>query len=62
MGSAPSHKKVRVSVPKWASEQDQFRREKKYPYCSGTFPECPKEIKSDTVDPECSKCPFYKNR
>ena len=60
MGSAPSHKKVRVSVPRWATEHDKFRKNK-YPNCAGTFPECPKEIKADVVEGECKNCPLYKN-
>jgi len=61
MGKAPSHKHERVSVPKWAKEQDQFRKEKKYPNCAGTFPECPTEIdiNKEPID-ECKKCPMYK--
>jgi hypothetical protein len=28
MGKVPSHKKVRVIVPAWGKEQDQFRKKK----------------------------------
>jgi hypothetical protein len=60
MGRSPSHKKSSVRVPQWAVEQNSFQREKKYPNCTGTFPECPQEIKPDSVDDECRKCPLYK--
>ncbi len=52
MGRAPSHKKVNIPKPKWAIEQDSFQRNKKYPYCRGTFPDCPelKELVSKTAE------------
>jgi hypothetical protein len=59
MGRAPSHKKERVAIPKWARDQDRFGRSKKYPGCKGTFPDCP-EIQPNYVDPMCKACPFYK--
>ena len=61
MGSAPSHKQKDVRVPKWAREQDSFRKNK-YPYCRGTFPDCPEEIKPDFVADVCKVCPIFKNK
>ncbi|MBI2523560.1 hypothetical protein HYW19_04150 [Candidatus Woesearchaeota archaeon] len=60
MGSAPSHKKAPVIIPKWAKQQDRFQRSTKYPYCRGTFPDCPEEIKSDFVADVCKVCPLFK--
>ena len=56
MGKAPSHKKDNFPTPKWAREQDRFNSKKKYPYCVGTFPDCPK----DPNDNDCKICPLYK--
>ena len=62
MGSAPSHKKVNSPKPEWAVKQDNFQRSKKYPYCRGTFPDCPEEIKPDFVADVCKVCPIFKNK
>ena len=60
MGSAPNHKKSGFSIPKWAKEQNKFRNKTKYPYCKGTFPDCPEEITSDVVANVCKMCPIYR--
>lgn len=62
MGSAPSHKKSGFSKPEWAKEQDTFHSKTKYPYCRGTFPDCPEEIKPDFVADICKVCPIFKNK
>ena len=62
MGSAPSHKKVNIPKPKWAKEQDTFHSKTKYPYCKGTFPDCPEEIKPNFVADICKVCPIYKQK
>ncbi|MBS3165274.1 hypothetical protein J4439_07635 [Candidatus Woesearchaeota archaeon] len=59
MGRAPSHKKTYAPKPKWAQEQDQFMKGKRYPLCRGTFPDCPEEIKPDVVALVCTMCPIY---
>ena len=60
MGRSPNHKKQAVVVPKWAKELDNFNKKTKYPLCRGTFPDCPEEIKPDSVDGNCKTCPIYK--
>jgi len=60
MGKAPSHKKAVVRVPQWAIDQQQFRKKNIYPYCRGTFPDCPEEINPDIVADVCKSCPIYK--
>ena len=62
MGSAPSHKSTGFRVPEWAKEQDRFQKSKKYPYCRGTFPDCPEEIKPDFVADVCKVCPIFRQR
>lgn len=62
MGSAPSHKSPKTRVPEWAKEQNSFHRKNKYPYCRGTFPDCPEEIKPDFVADICKVCPIYRQR
>ncbi|MBI5393540.1 hypothetical protein HZA96_06750 [Candidatus Woesearchaeota archaeon] len=62
MGSAPNHKRSDIKIPKWAVEQDKFNKTTKYPYCRGTFPDCPEEIKQDIVDTICKICPVYKQK
>ena len=62
MGRAPSHKKSGFGVPEWAKEQDSFQKKTKYPYCRGTFPDCPEEIKPDFVADICKICPIYKQK
>ena len=62
MGSAPSHKASTIRKPEWAKEQDNFQRGRKYPYCRGTFPDCPEEIKPDFVADVCKICPIYRQR
>ena len=62
MGKAPSHKKSTIRVPEWATEQDKFQVGKKYPYCRGTFPDCPEKIDPNVVADVCKMCPFYKKR
>ncbi len=63
MGSAPSHKKSDVRVPKWAVEQDNLNKNSnKFPNCIGRFPEC-KDYTADMsleLRPECKFCPFRK--
>ncbi|MBU1005085.1 MAG: hypothetical protein KJ561_04615 [Nanoarchaeota archaeon] len=60
MGRAPSHKKTSIPKPAWAKEQDEFHSKTKYPYCKGTFPDCPAEIKPEEVNSLCKVCPIYK--
>ncbi len=62
MGKAPSHKKDNFSKPKWAKEQDKFHSKTQYPYCKGTFPDCPKEINPDVVERGCRLCPLYRKK
>ena len=59
MGRAPSHKHANIPKPKWAVVQDNFRNNKKFPSCKGTFPDCPNEISQDSVPSECKTCPLY---
>jgi hypothetical protein len=60
MGRSPSHKKEHTKVPEWAAEQQEFQKKKKYPFCKGTFPDCPSDIKENEVASECEMCPIYK--
>ncbi|HII65265.1 TPA: hypothetical protein HA295_00640 [Candidatus Woesearchaeota archaeon] len=60
MGSAPSHKGSTARVPEWARTQDKFNKKTKYPYCRGTFPDCPEEIKPEVVADVCKMCPIYR--
>lgn len=62
MGSAPSHKEKGIRVPEWAREQDSFRKKNKYPYCRGTFPDCPEKIKPDFVADVCKVCPIFRQK
>lgn len=62
MGSAPSHKEKGIRVPSWVRLQDKFVRKNKYPYCRGTFPDCPEEIKPDFVADVCKVCPIYRQK
>ncbi|MFH2020796.1 MAG: hypothetical protein ABIJ34_05240 [archaeon] len=59
MGKSPSHKKVHVSVPKWAIDQNRFSQGKSYPNCKGTFPDCPETI-TEAVADQCRACPYFK--
>jgi len=62
MGSAPNHKKSGFKKPEWAKEQDKFHSKTKYPYCRGTFPDCPETIIPDVVADICKVCPIYRQR
>lgn len=62
MGRSPSHKHVNIPKPEWAVEQDSFHKKNKYPYCRGTFPDCPDEINPDLVADICKICPIFKNK
>lgn len=60
MGSAPNHKSTGFRVPEWAKEQDRFQKKNKYPYCRGTFPDCPETINPEIVADVCKVCPIYR--
>lgn len=43
-------------------EYEKTVRVKRYPFCQGTFPDCPKEIFRDELKEPCMKCPFPSRR
>lgn len=62
MGRPPKRNHRTIPTADWIKEQDKFHSKTQYPYCKGTFPDCPTEIKQDEVDRDCKLCPIYKKK
>jgi hypothetical protein len=58
-------RKQRKKMPRKKSEAELawLKIKGKYPNCTGSYPECPPEIKDKTNPPdECHLCPVYLER
>lgn len=59
MGHPVKYNREQKIAPAWVKEQGKFDK-RKYPYCKGTFPDCPETIQEGIVAEICQKCPIYK--